>query len=164
MAGERWDMISRMPFGRTVTMFLIWMLIANHDADDIAVGCVVAALAAWASLRLLPPGELRPRPLAALRLAARTLAQAFVAGADVASRAFRADMPLRPGIARYRTTLPEGARRHAFGSLISLCPGTLPLSVDGSGVQLVHCLDTAQDIPTTMMREEEDFRRAFPGR
>jgi multicomponent Na+:H+ antiporter subunit E len=145
-------------------MFVIWMLIAHHDADDIAVGFIAAALAAWASLGLLRPGELRPRALPVLRLAARIPMQAMVAGADIASRVFRATMPLRPGIICYTARLPEDVRRHAFSALMSLSPGTLPLGTDKSGVQLVHCLDTVQDVPKFMSREEEGFCRAFPGR
>lgn len=138
------------------------MLIAHHDADDIVVGLLSALLAAWASLRLMQPDVLRPRALPTLRLAARIVAQALIAGIDVGLRALSPSMRLRPGFAHYRSALPDGPRLYAFATLMSLCPGTLPLGGDSGDVQLVHCLDHVQDVPEQMRQEEEGFRRAFP--
>lgn len=157
-------MTTRVPFGRTLAMFIVWMLIAHHDADDLAVGCAAAALAAWASHGLMPPGALRPALLPALRLGARVLIQSVVAGVDVAARAMRANMNLRPGILRYRGQLPDAVHRQAFGTVMSVCPGTLPIGGDGHGTQFVHCVDIGQNSPEAMLEEEQVFRRAFPSR
>jgi len=156
-------MIVRTLPGRALILFLAWIVVAHHDPDDFVVGLIAAVFAAWVSLRLLPAGALRPRALPAAQLAGRVVAQAVVAGAEVALRALRPRMGLRPGIVRYSSALPDDARAPVFHTLMSLCPGTLPLGADNDGVRLVHCLDTMQDVPTSMAREEDAFRRAFAG-
>jgi multicomponent Na+:H+ antiporter subunit E len=140
---------------------LFWVVLAGTDTKDLAAGAAAAACASWVSLRLLPPGELSLRPHKALGLFLRFLWQSAVAGVSVALIALRPSLPLRPGIAGYRSLLPEGTRRQAFTTYASLLPGTLPLGGDGEGGIAVHCLDERQPVADQLAVEEEKLRAAF---
>jgi multicomponent Na+:H+ antiporter subunit E len=148
---------------RGVGFFVFWVLLSGGAPADLPVGIVAAAAAAWASLRLLPPGNERWRPLALARLAMRFPVQSLIAGLDVARRAFSPRLPLHPGFVVYPARLPEGPARHAFASLMSLLPGSLPAGSDAGGGMLVHCLDTRQPVAEQLAAEEALFARVIGG-
>jgi multicomponent Na+:H+ antiporter subunit E len=148
---------------RGLGLFVAWLLIAGPDPADFAVGIVTAALAAWASLVLLPAGEGRLRLLPLVALAARLIGQSVVGGVDVARRAFARRVPLSPGFVTYRCTLAPGAARSAFATEMSLVPGTLPVDLAADGTLTVHCLDTTQPVAAAMAREEAMLRRVLHG-
>jgi multicomponent Na+:H+ antiporter subunit E len=127
------------------------------------VGAITAAAATWTSLRLLPLGAGRLRPLPLARLLLHFFGQSALAGADVARRALDPRLPLRPGFKLCPTRIARGEARNAFCALASLLPGTLPAGVDKSGALLVHCLDAGQDVPTQMAEDEALFVAAFGG-
>jgi multicomponent Na+:H+ antiporter subunit E len=139
------------------------VLLSGGGAADLPVGIIAAATAAWASLRLPPPAGGRLRPLALARLALRFPIQSLVAGLDVARRAFNPGLPLSPGFVRCPTQLPEGPARHAFASLMSLLPGSLPAGGDAGGGMLVHCLDTRQPVAAQLAAEEALFAHIIEG-
>ena len=136
-----------------------WVLIGAHPGD-LLCGLFAAALATGLSLLLLPPGNLRLHPGAALWLALRFVGQSVVAGVDVARRAFDPRLPLRPGFVSVSPRIPPGPARNAFASLTSLLPGTLPVADDGD-VLLYHCLDVAQPVATQLAAEEAAFCRVL---
>ncbi|MFN4143762.1 Na+/H+ antiporter subunit E [Aestuariivirga sp.] len=140
---------------------LFWIVLAGMDAKDMAAGAAASALASWASLKLLAPGELSLKPARALLLFLRFLGQSIAAGVAVARIALSPAMPLRPGLIGYRTSFAEGTRRQAFTTFASLLPGTLPSGGDGRGGLAVHCLDEAQPVAVQLAEEEERFREAF---
>jgi multicomponent Na+:H+ antiporter subunit E len=121
---------------------------------DLVAGALVAALAAWLSLRLLPPGTVRVRPAGLARLAVHFVRQSFVAGVDVARRAFSPRLPLLPGFVEHKIRLPAGPARDAFTALSSLLPGTVPVRADEDGTVLYHCLDTRQPVAAQLARDE----------
>jgi multicomponent Na+:H+ antiporter subunit E len=127
---------------------------------DLPVGAAAAAAAAWTSLRLLPPGGSRVRPIALAALVLRLLRQSIVSGTDVARRALDPSLPLRPGFIAYPLRLPDGGARGAFCALSSLMPGTLPAGTDSNGALLVHCLDVSQPVSRALAMEEALFMRA----
>jgi multicomponent Na+:H+ antiporter subunit E len=127
----------------------LWLVIFRIDPAGVLVGAVTAAAATWISLRLLPPGAARLRPLAFARLALRFFGQSMVAGADVAWRALDPRLPLRPGFVLCPTRLAPG-------------PGTLPAGSEPSAL-LMHCLDVGQDVPAQMAEEEAVFVAALGG-
>jgi len=146
---------------RAAAYFLFWIVLAGTAPKDLAAGAVTAVIAAWASLGLLPPGELAFRPMPACTLFLRFLLQSLVTGISVARIALHPDMPLRPGRSVYRTALPLGQRRFAFMTFASLLPGTLPMGTDESGQIEVHVLDTAQDAAGQLRAEEDRLAAAF---
>jgi multicomponent Na+:H+ antiporter subunit E len=139
----------------------LWLVLFGAHLADLAVGLVAAAAAAWASLRLLPPGAIWPRPAVLARLALRFLWQSVAAGLDVARRALHPDLPLRPGFVTFRPSLADGPARQAFRLLSSLQPGTLPVGPDEDGRLTVHCLDIEQPVARRMAEEEALFARAL---
>jgi multicomponent Na+:H+ antiporter subunit E len=146
---------------RWAVYMLFWVVLAGTGAKDLAAGIAASALASWVSLRLLPPGDLSLKPLPAMGLFLRFLWQSVVAGVSVALMALSPSLPLRPGIIRYRTALPEGTRRQAFTTYASLLPGTLPLGGDGEGGIAVHCLDDRLPVADQLAAEEDKIRAVF---
>jgi multicomponent Na+:H+ antiporter subunit E len=148
---------------RGAGFLLLWLMIFGAGTSNLAVGLVTAAAAASASLRLLPPGPGRVRPLALAELALRFLGQSAIAGADVARRALDPSLPLRPGFVRCPIRTAPGPARSAFRAFSSLLPGTLPAGPDHGGTLLVHCLDVSQPVPAQMAEAEARFLRVLGG-
>jgi multicomponent Na+:H+ antiporter subunit E len=140
---------------RFAGFFAAWLTLGKNGPVDLLVGLGAALAAAWASLRLLPPGAWRLRPLPLLRLAARFLRQSIVGGADVAWRALAPRMPLRVGTVAYPVRLPAGLPRNAFNTLASVVPGTLPCGPNEDGACVIHCLDVDEPVLQQMRAEEE---------
>ena len=142
--------------GRAAMFFALWLMIAGYQTIDIPIGLAAAALATWASLRLLPPGPLR------LRLASfgvHFLGQSVSAGVQVAWLALRPSMRLRPGFVAWRPRLESASARNAFCAVSSLLPGTLPAGSDDDGALLIHCLDVDQPVAANLTAEEALFSR-----
>ena len=146
---------------RAAAFALLWLALSGAKASALVPGALAAIAATALSLRLLPPGDARPHPLALARLALRFLRQSVVAGVDVAWRALRPSLPLRPGFVRYPVRLPPGSSRDAFTTLTSLLPGTVPTGPDESGALLVHCLDVDQPIVAQLSVEESLLCKAM---
>lgn len=163
MAGGGGPNVASAAVLRGTGLLVFWVLLSGGGPADLPVGIIAAAAAAWASLRLLPPAGGRLRPVALARLALRFPVQSLIAGADVARRAFDPRLPLHPGLVHYPTRLPEGPARHAFASLMSLLPGSLPAGADATGGMLVHCLDTRQPVAAQLAAEEVRFVRVIGG-
>jgi multicomponent Na+:H+ antiporter subunit E len=136
-----------------------WLMVAGGSAKDLPVGAAAGAAALWLSLKLLPPGAARIRPLRILRLAARLLWGSLAAGLDVARRALSPRPDLRPGFVACPLALPEGAERNLFCLLQSLMPGTLPTGAEGEVAQ-VHALDLSQPIAQDFSAQQRLFTRA----
>lgn len=146
---------------RAAGLLAFWLLLIGADPADLPVGVLAAAVAARASLRLLPPGSRRLRGGALATIALRLLGQSLGAGVDVAQRALSPRLPLRPGFVSHPLRLPPGPARDAFCALTSLLPGTLPSGTDERGVLRVHCLDLAQPIAERLAADEARFTRAL---
>ncbi|MGE3295293.1 MAG: Na+/H+ antiporter subunit E [Geminicoccaceae bacterium] len=147
----------RAGIARAALLAVLWLALFGPDPVALAVGVVAAAAAAWASLRLLPPGAARLSLSRLVGLAASFLGQSVVAGVDVAGRALDPRLPLRPGFVRHRLGLAPGPFRSGFLALSSLLPGTLPAQADPDGAVLFHCLDTRQPVAEQLARAEARF-------
>lgn len=135
----------------------LWIILIGCSVTNFAVGLLAAAWATWISVLLLPVGDRQVSATALARLAMRLPWQSLVAGADVARRAFDPRLPLQPGLITYATGLESGPGRNAFRALLSLQPGTVPVSVQESGDLLIHCLDTNQPVAVQLSLEEALF-------
>ena len=144
---------------RWVGLLCLWLALAGGGIVDVLVGSASAAVATWASLRLLPPASRWPRPLALAKLVVRFVWQSVVAGADVARRALDPALPLRPGFRDCPLGVPAGTARSAFCALSSLMPGSLVVGAAPGALQ-VHCLDASQDVPAQIRAEERLFLAA----
>jgi multicomponent Na+:H+ antiporter subunit E len=139
---------------RAAGFFGFWLVLTGADAADLAAGSIAAAVATWASLRLMPVQQWRPRPIKLAGLVLHFLRQSIVAGTDVALRALDPRLPLRPGFVVYQARLPPGTTRDAFCAIMSLLPGTLPCGpAEGNGLT-IHCLDVTQPVVEQLAAEE----------
>jgi len=143
----------------------LWMVIAGGDADDVVPGLCAAALAAWASLQLMPPDPVggSVRWLEALRLFARFVRVSVVAGLDVARRALSPRMRLAPGYVHYRAQLPPSDARSLFLAMTSQMPGTIPSGTEPTGTIAYHCLDASQPVASQLAEEEARLLVALGG-
>jgi multicomponent Na+:H+ antiporter subunit E len=153
----------RVILARVVGFLAFWIIVAGIDPVDLVVGVLAAIVATWVSLRLLPPGTIRLRPIALAKLVLRFLYQSVGAGVDVAWRALDPRLPLQPGYVIYRPRLPPGTMRNAFCTMTSLLPGTLPSGTDESGGLIVHCLDETQPVTEQLAAEEALLIKALGG-
>jgi multicomponent Na+:H+ antiporter subunit E len=150
---------------RFAGLFALWLvLIRSAQPADLAVGALTAAVAAWTSLRLLPPATGRIKFAALAARLPRFLWQSVLAGIDVARRALHPRLPLATGFVTYRTGLPRGQARNTFATITSLLPGTVPLADEEADI-VYHCLDTTQPVPEQLAAEEREYARALePGK
>ena len=150
---------------RGLAYFVIWMIMVGGGLANVLPGIGAALLAAWASLRLMPPdpGNAHMRPLASLRLFVRFVWGSVVAGVDIARRAFSPSLPLKLGYVVYPVGLPPSAARNLFMSVTSLMPGTLPAGTDDSGGLIYHCLDVDQPVVRQLEQEEALLVEALGG-
>ena len=146
---------------RAAVFLGFWWMISGIDLADLPAGLIAVAAATWTSLRLLPAGAWRPRPLALAGFVLRFLRQSIVAGVDVAWRALDPRLPLRPGFVNYPLSFPPGTARNTFCTLTSLLPGTVPCGADENGILLVHCLDVRQPVLAQLEAEEARLARAL---
>ena len=116
--------------------------------------------AAWTSLALLPAQGAWLRLGALATFAVSFFRGSVVSGLDVARRALRPELDLRPGFVTAPLRLPPGNARNAFTALASLMPGTLPVGTDEESL-LVHGLDVTQPIAKDLAKEEELFLRVL---
>lgn len=149
------------PFARTALFFCFWATLAGFGLAEALVGIATAVVAAWVSLRLLPPGPLRLRPLALARLVLHLLRQSIAAGIDVAWCALHPRSSLRPGFVTYRPRSLQGPEQTAFCAVMSLVPGTLPSGRSEDGSVVIHCLDVDQPIAEQSAVEEGLLARAI---
>ncbi|HEU5096723.1 MAG TPA: Na+/H+ antiporter subunit E [Reyranella sp.] len=153
---------AKVALGRAVLFFAFWLMIAGYDPADLLIGLATAALATWASLRLLPPARVRLRPGVLAWFILHFLGQSVRSGMQVAWLAFRPSMPIRPGVIPYRTNL-SGSTLSAFCAISSLLPGTLPMGGDAQDELLIHCLDVGQPVAADLAREELLFSQVLEG-
>ena len=150
---------------RALLYFAIWIVIdQSAKPANLVFGVAAAAAAAWASLKLMPPETGRVRLGALLTLLPRFLGQSFVAGLDVARRAFALRLPLRPGFVDYATQLPRGSARLAFEAISGLLPGSVPTGESETLIEY-HALDIGQPVAEQLAAEEQAYAKALiPGR
>ncbi len=86
--------------------------------------------------------------------------KSVVSGFDVAIRALRVDMGLRPVLLNYSMSLPDGAPRRLFVNSITLMPGTLSVQMQGERV-VVHALDERQPVVEDLQHLETRVGAVF---
>jgi len=153
--------VSRAALVRATGFFVFWLILAGFDVADLIAGVLAAMLATCASLRLMPPGQWRFRPIKLTTFVLRFLFQSITAGIDVAWRALHPRMPLQPGFVTYRTRISQAPTLSAFCTVSSLLPGTLPCGNDAGDGLAIHCLDVTQPAADQLATEESLFAEAL---
>jgi multicomponent Na+:H+ antiporter subunit E len=146
---------------RFALLLLLWVAIAGADPAGLAVGAAAAGFGAWASLRLLPPANLAPRPAALGGLLLRFPWQALRAGVEVARLALEPRRRPAPMTIAWSPRLPPGRALDAFLAYASLLPGTLPAGETADGAIAIHALDGSTDVAAAMSLEEARFIHAL---
>jgi multicomponent Na+:H+ antiporter subunit E len=144
---------------RFALLLLAWAAVTG--GAEIALGVLAAAAAAWWSLRLAPPGGVRPRPAALVLLLLRFPWQALRAGLEVARIALDPRRAPAPGEVAWTPRLPPGPGRDAFLAYAALLPGTLPAGENPDGSVAIHALVAGPGIAAAMAEEEARFARAI---
>jgi multicomponent Na+:H+ antiporter subunit E len=153
----------RAAIARGIGLLVVWILIAGAITSNLPAGIIVASIATWVSLILLPPGAHRLAFVPLMRLGLRLVFQSVAAGFDAARRALDPRLPLNPGFIRYRCGLRSGSSRTAFCTCMSMVPGTLPVRQAPDDALVIHCLDTAQPVAAGLARDEALLRRIVDG-
>ncbi|WP_165362098.1 Na+/H+ antiporter subunit E [Qipengyuania thermophila] len=135
----------------------LWLVLTAGALDGLPFGAAAAAAATWTSHRLLPADRDRLRLHRLPAILPRFLWGSLSGGLDVAARALRPRMPIRPGWVRYRSALPAGLPLVALGGELSLMPGTLAAGTR-EGDLLLHCLDVGADVVSSVAVEEQRIR------
>jgi multicomponent Na+:H+ antiporter subunit E len=139
---------------------VFWLILDGAKPAGLLVGLPAAFLAAWASVKLLPPGGGRLNWGALLALIWHSMRDSVVAGWDVAVRAFHPRLPLRTGFVTIPCGIPQGPRRDLLLAISGLMPGSLPVE-DTKGQIVLHCLDTDQPVAEQMNKQEARLRKVL---
>jgi multicomponent Na+:H+ antiporter subunit E len=145
---------------RAALFVAAWLVLTEGSLYGPGLAALTVVAATAASLALVPPGTWRLRPLALLRFAPFFVWESVRGGVDVAVRALRPALPIRPGYLRFPTRLRTGPARGFFATCLSLLPGTVSIEMDGDSVH-IHVLDTRQPVPETLRRLEEHVAALF---
>lgn len=127
---------------RLVGFLFLWWVLSEGVLDDLPLVLLFALLAAGSSLRLLPPGGFRLRPLGVVRFVPFFLWGSLLGGLDVARRALSPTLPIAPGFITLPLRLHSEAARVVFTWAVSLMPGTAGAELSEAGLT-VHLLDTS---------------------
>jgi multicomponent Na+:H+ antiporter subunit E len=145
---------------RATALALVWLALTGADPGALALGAIAVAAATWLSLRLRPAGAPPLRPLRAAALVPGFVWRSFLAGLDVARRAFDPRLPLAPGWFVVPARLPDGSPRVIMGGEFSLLPGTLVAGTRNDRF-LVHVLDRNSDVAQSFADGEDELLGAF---
>ncbi|MCL7943501.1 Na+/H+ antiporter subunit E [Marinobacter sp. ATCH36] len=145
---------------RMILLLLVWWAFTEGDRSGIGFGLVIVILASFISLRLFPPGTARVRPLPFLLFMLFFIGRSVVAGIDVARRLLSPSLPVNPGYLTFYLSLPEGSPCWLLANTMSLMPGTLSVSLDGTRLDL-HCLDTRDPVEADLKAVEQKIARVF---
>ncbi len=142
---------------RAGTLVLLWWTLTEGGWDDPLFIAVAVLAALWASYKLCPQGEWRWQTLAVIRFLPYFFWNSLLGGIDVAARAFRPHMPLRPEIIDFKLEV-SGKSPLLMAWIVSLLPGTASVSLRGDTLK-IHVLDTRMPV-RKKLRELE--RRLAP--
>lgn len=145
---------------RASLLSIVWIFLGRTGPVDLAVGAVMAILAAYASLYFMPSAHRPLSPVGSARFALRFISRSVIAGVDVARRVLATPVRVNPGTVSVSCTVPHGSERLLFSSLSSLQPGILPLGDDATRIRL-HCLDINADLQTDMAADAEAFMAIY---
>lgn len=122
-----------------VVLALIWVALNGLEGWWLGLAAAAAGAGLGAVLASGSPHPWKPHRLVAF--AGFFLVESFRGGVDVAWRALRPAMPIRPAFSRYRLALPPGQPRTLMVAVVSLLPGTLSADLDDDErVLIVHGL------------------------
>ncbi len=138
----------------------MWWVVSEGETPLGIVSGAAVALAAVASIVVLPAGSNPLRWRGVARFVPWFLAQAFAGGVDVARRAWSPGLPIDPGIVEVPLRLKSSPARVAFAWSVSLMPGTATATLEEHRIT-VHALDRSLPIEEKLLELERRLGEAF---
>jgi len=127
-----------------VFLFLLWLLLAGTDPQELILGVGVSLLISILfSKQLSIYGEFRLSLKAfiyAIRYIFVFLGALIKSNLDVALRVIKPVIPINPGIVHVKTTLKSPLARLVLANSITLTPGTLTVETSGEDFY-IHWID-----------------------
>jgi multicomponent Na+:H+ antiporter subunit E len=127
-----------------VFLFLLWLLLAGTDTQELILGFGVSLLISILFSRQLSIyGEFRLSLKAfiyAIRYIFVFLGALIKSNLDVALRVIKPVIPINPGIVHVKTTLKSPLARLVLANSITLTPGTLTVETSGEDFY-IHWID-----------------------
>ena len=139
---------------RFVAFFAAWWIMAEGRLSEYTLPFVFILIATASSRGLCPPRVWRWNALAVVRFIPWFLWNSFLGGLDVALRAFRPSMPLKPEIVDLDVEVSEKPGL-LMAWVVSLLPGTACIYLEGKKMR-IHVLDTRK---STMDKTRDLERR-----
>jgi len=123
---------------RFVLFALSWWVLTDGAMDSWPVGLPVVLIATLTSVVLMPPLSWSLRGM--VLFIPYFLWHSIRGGVDVARRAMHPQLPISPGLFKYRFRLPPGLPRVFMANTVSLLPGTLSVELEEE-ILCIHVLD-----------------------
>ena len=148
---------------RSAIFGLLWVAMTEGDFTAAYLGAIVVAITVAVSLFLLPRGHVGASGLVpVIGLLARIPFASLTAGADVAARALRPSLPVRPGIVGVATRANVHGIQVAIGYLATIIPGSICVRMEPGRLRL-HLIDRQQPAGEFLSRMEERLVQAWEG-
>ncbi len=142
-------------FVQFLLLLVFWLLLSwRFDPVFLFMGVGSAALVTWLTLplvtKVLGPDLGGPRVLVRRSIAyavylAWIVGRIFPAGLQIAYHVLHPNLPIDPGVLRFRTTLHSPVARTILANSITLVPGTMTLEVDGDEFVVHAFIPSAAD-------------------
>ena len=143
---------------RIVLFAVVWWVLTGGVAYSWLIGAPVVLVCSWLSLVMWTDTPFSPLGLA--RFLPWFAYQSLVGATDVALRALKPGLPLRPGLVKHRLRLPSGASRVTLANVVSMLPGTLSADLVGEEV-VIHTIDVGKDMHAMVLDLEPRIAGLF---
>ncbi len=145
---------------RLVLYTLLWWGLSEGRLPNILPALGFIVLTTGVSLYCIPPGKWRIRLTELPGFLLFFFVQTFLAGMDVARRAFHPQLPLAPDVVAYSLQLPRQSAKTFFVWTVSLLPGTASVSLEENQM-MIHVLDKHQAHQEKLQSIEDRINRLF---
>lgn len=145
---------------RLVLYTLLWWGLSEGRLPNVLPALCFIVLTTGVSFYCIPPGRWSIRPTELPGFLLFFFVQTFLAGMDVARRAFHPQLPLAPDVIAYSLQLHRQSAKIFFVWTVSLLPGTASVSLEENQL-LIHVLDKQQAHQEKLQGIEKRIDRLF---
>lgn len=145
---------------RLLFLVFVWWAVAGSEPASWIIGVPAVIGGAFISLYLPRMQSFKVQLGGSIRFILFFIAQAVLAGVDVAARSCRPVVPLAPEIISYKFRLQNAVARIFFIHALSLLPGTLSVQLTDNAV-LVHVLDKGSQNDASLVLLESKVAALF---
>ncbi len=140
-----------------IIMFIIWLAFTTSlEPAELITGVIVSLILAFftdrifscCGLKILAPVKI----LYFIQYFFVFLLALIKSNFDIARRVVSPDLPINPGIVKFKTKLTNGFARMVLANSITLTPGTLTIDVINNNFY-IHWIDVKSDDPDIVYKE-----------